>query len=302
MRTDPQPSARLIGRYYPDDYGPFATQQQRATSRLQRSLAALVEAPYRLRYDSPRPVPEPPHCGARALDIGVGSGDFLKRLAARGWEPWGIEANPSAAEAARQRCGLASGRIVVARAEDVSFAHGTFDLITAHHVVEHLHDPMGVLSKAQTWLSDDGRLVLTMPNVKSLESRLFGRLWFGLDLPRHLYHFDPDTITELLGRSGFEAIDVVPEYDAASWGDSAAQAARALFASRRKFQRSFVLSYALLPWGALVHGLGGGSSMLVSARKGARTSAAPLQGRRRKRVRRARRDRDTQIIHPPISH
>ncbi|MCA1704755.1 MAG: class I SAM-dependent methyltransferase, partial [Actinobacteria bacterium] len=188
VRADPQPSARLIGRYYPDDYGPFATQEPPGKSRLQRRLAALVEAPYRLRYGSPHPVPEPVHRGARALDIGVGSGDFLKRLAASGWEPWGIEANPRAAEAARRRCGLPSGRIVVGRAEDAAFAPGTFDLITAHHVVEHLHDPLGVLSKARTWLSDDGRLVLTMPNVKSLESRVFGPLWFGLDLPRHLYH------------------------------------------------------------------------------------------------------------------
>jgi hypothetical protein len=52
-------------------------------------------------------------------------------------------------------------------------------------------------------LKDDGLLVIHVPNVRSLEFKLFGRWWFPLDPPRHFYHFDRVSLTAALVRAGF---------------------------------------------------------------------------------------------------
>jgi hypothetical protein len=50
----------------------------------------------------------------------------------------------------------------------------------------------------------------------SLSARRFGACWLGLDLPRHLYHFAPETITELLRRHGFIVSRI--RQDVGAWG------------------------------------------------------------------------------------
>ncbi len=45
--------------------------------------------------------------------------------------------------------------------------------------------------------------MITVPNVISLEARLFGRWWVPWDVPRHLYHFEKTTLVRLLEQVGF---------------------------------------------------------------------------------------------------
>ncbi|MFQ5344107.1 MAG: methyltransferase domain-containing protein, partial [Anaerolineae bacterium] len=71
------------------------------------------------------------------------------------------------------------------------------------HVLEHLHDPLGTLMEVRCLMHPSGRLVVAVPNVASWQARVAGRQWFHLDLPRHLYHFDPQTLAAMLGRAEF---------------------------------------------------------------------------------------------------
>lgn len=57
--------------------------------------------------------------------------------------------------------------------DKVTFIHSTFekaapaekyDAIFLMHTLEHLDDPVGVLSRIKTWLSDSGRLFVVVPN------------------------------------------------------------------------------------------------------------------------------------------
>jgi SAM-dependent methyltransferase len=257
VQTNPRPDPDAIGAYYAADYGPHARPADAGPPGLALRLArSLLHLPYRLRYGPVDPRPALPRAGARVLDIGCGSGRDLAELAVRGWEVWGIEPSPQAAEAARQHLGVGAERIHVGRAEEARFEPASFDLVTAWHVLEHLHDPAAVLRGARAWLRPGGTLQLAVPDVESLESRLFGRRWFGLDLPRHLYHFAPATLGALLERSGFRVLRIVPEYQANSLSGSVA---------RRPYRPSRVRDQAVLPLAALALGLGSGGAMVATA-------------------------------------
>jgi hypothetical protein len=52
-------------------------------------------------------------------------------------------------------------------------------------------------------LKKSGALVVVVPNAASPEARLFGPWWLAVDLPRHLYHFTPKTISALMAKAGF---------------------------------------------------------------------------------------------------
>ena len=56
-------------------------------------------------------------------------------------------------------------------------------------------------------LKDDGLLVFSIPNWDSVDARLFGELWVGLDMPRHLYVFPRPALGKLLVKTGFKIVE-----------------------------------------------------------------------------------------------
>ena len=128
------------------------------------------------------------------LDVGCGEGSFLRALAARGYRVAGQE--PSAA--GRQRAaGVAD---VVARVEDIR--GGPYSVITLWQVLEHVPDPLQMLTGLKGHLAAGGVLLVSVPNAQSAEARLFGPHWFHRDVPRHVHHFSPASLRALLGRAG----------------------------------------------------------------------------------------------------
>lgn len=147
----------------------------------------------------------PPWAGhGRLLDVGCASGKFLRQMAAVGWTCSGIEMDPTAAARARQ----VTLDVFTGDPLGAPFAPGSFDLVTAFHVLEHLPDPLGVLRRMLLWLAPGGSVVVEVPNVAGVGARLFGRYWSGLDLPRHLVHFTPVTLTALAERAGGRVVAV----------------------------------------------------------------------------------------------
>jgi SAM-dependent methyltransferase len=110
----------------------------------------------------------------------------------------GIEFDPEAARKARQ----ITPDIFEGDPMAASFPPGRFDVITAFHVIEHLPEPLGTLRRMVEWLAPGGLIIVEVPNVSGVGGRLFGRYWSGLDFPRHLVHFRPETMTAMVERAG----------------------------------------------------------------------------------------------------
>jgi len=81
-----------------------------------------------------------------------------------------------------------------------------FDVVTLWHVLEHVPDARSCLECARQCLKPDGRLIVAVPNIDSLEARLGGAHWFHLDLPRHQSHFSLRTLERLLADVGFTPV------------------------------------------------------------------------------------------------
>jgi SAM-dependent methyltransferase len=140
--------------------------------------------------------------GGRLLDVGAGTGVFLNEMRRYGaWDVKGVELNEAAAEQGRTKFGLDVFR---GQVEDAPWPAGSFDVVTLWDVLEHLPDPRGALGRIRTLLSEEGYLICSVPNGGSLDARLFGRYWIGLDAPRHMSVFNLKSLRRLLGETGFE--------------------------------------------------------------------------------------------------
>lgn len=135
----------------------------------------------------------------RLLDVGSGKGRFLAAARDAGWEVLGVESAEGAAASAQDAFGV---EVVVDDFLAASLA-GSFDVVTMWHTLEHLPDPGGAIKRAWSLLGPGGRLIVSVPNSSSLQARLGGDQWFHLDLPRHLYHFGPHSLTSLVEGAGF---------------------------------------------------------------------------------------------------
>jgi SAM-dependent methyltransferase len=145
----------------------------------------------------------PPWVGAgRYLDVGCGSGAGLGVARALGWQVTGIEVDEFAARKARQF----TDELYVGDVLEAPFVAARFDLVTAFHVLEHVVDPVAVVRRMVDWLAPGGLLVVEVPNAGGLGAAFFGRAWSGLELPRHLSHFTPETLERTVRAAGGRVI------------------------------------------------------------------------------------------------
>jgi SAM-dependent methyltransferase len=174
-------------------------------------------APYWLRFGAAQWAARPTGNG-KLLDIGCGAGSFLASAAALHWKCHGIDVSPVAIAAAKQRAPMASLR--VGGMEELDLDQTNYAFINLSHVLEHLPKPRASLARCFDLLEPGGTLRIVVPNFGGWESRVFGRCWSGLDLPRHLVHFRRSVIRGLLRDVGFEGIADRPAMFASSFSES----------------------------------------------------------------------------------
>jgi len=156
----------------------------------------------------------------KLLDIGCGSGIFLRRLGFLGWDTYGIEFDSSAAIHAAKN--MQPGRVFVGKIEEYNDHIGSFDVITMIHVIEHLADPVAVLSKCRELLRTGGKLVISTPNSSSWGARIFRKFWRGWEPPRHLYIYNPENLSKLVSSAGLRVQEVFTPSNASVivWNES----------------------------------------------------------------------------------
>ena len=142
------------------------------------------------------------------LDIGCGRGHLLTAMARRGWECYGTELSAFPGDERPQPPG--AGRVTILRGavEDLPLEDAFFDVVSIWHVLEHVRNPSTTLRTIARILKPGGVLALAVPNYSSLQRILFGRHWFHLDCPRHLYHFRKRLLLTWLDENGLTVATV----------------------------------------------------------------------------------------------
>ncbi|SFG74127.1 class I SAM-dependent methyltransferase [Methylobacterium gossipiicola] len=188
IRTDPMPTPAELANYYATAYRAdyqlaFAGGPPR--NHLNRSAR---EATFRANLLAPKLKP-----GARVLDFGSGSGEFLAAARAKGCEAIGVEPGRDYAAYARKQHGVE----VLDDADDARFPAGHFDVITTHHVMEHLRDPADVMVRLSRWLKPDGVLYAAVPNMAATGKPPHERFHFA-----HVHGFVRETFDLTARRAG----------------------------------------------------------------------------------------------------
>lgn len=187
----PRPSLEQLERVYDDSY--YGGEESKFSPFVEKLLDTFRKTRSRRvrRY-----VPAP----ARILDIGCGNGRFLNYLIQEGYEGYGIELPGKAAARASAIAGL---KLKQGSLLPDDFPDNYFDAVSLWHVFEHLTEPRQTLEIIGSILKPGGYLFLSLPNIRSWQSRLFKGQWLHLDPPKHLFFFSPEQLINLLQEAGF---------------------------------------------------------------------------------------------------
>lgn len=190
-QVDREPSAAELAAIYGESY--FADRKYAL------DVAARREQARRLAFLTANGVPD----GARILDVGCATGDFL--LAARErFDAWGLDFSPQAIAVAHRRAPTLAERAQVGTLADAPFAAGFFDAVVLWDVIEHLWQPRPALERAAALLRPGGVLALSTPDFGAPAARWLGRRWPFLTPPEHLGFFDRSSLCRLLRSCGVQ--------------------------------------------------------------------------------------------------
>jgi cyclopropane fatty-acyl-phospholipid synthase-like methyltransferase len=116
--------------------------------------------------------------GAKILDVGCGSGNFLDFAKSQGCITSGVEYSASSLEEI-----IKNGHLGFSNLDRVS---GTFDIITAFDVIEHLYDVPGFIKKCRANLTQDGYIIILTGDISCRQSKIAKANWWYVRFPEHI--------------------------------------------------------------------------------------------------------------------
>ena len=190
---NPFPDSRQLAQAYDESYYGFGDK------KFNPSVEKIVNL-FRLRnakqFAKKLPI------RATILDVGCGNGSFLESLGKQGeFKLHGIEPSGKSGDRAASITSLDLHRGFLER---TTYSNSYFDAIVLTHVFEHLPNPMEVLEIITNISKTEGVLQIEIPNIDSLQYRLFKSKWLHLDPPRHLNMFPPKVLIKNLQNLGWE--------------------------------------------------------------------------------------------------
>jgi 2-polyprenyl-3-methyl-5-hydroxy-6-metoxy-1,4-benzoquinol methylase len=200
--TNPRPRELDAGKYYKsDDYVSHSNTNKGLINKLYKWVRnyTLSKKEQLIRsYNIP----------GRLLDYGAGTGMFLAHAKSKGWEVLGIEVDENARKISKDLNGIT----LYSDYNSLSLENSDikFNSISLWHVLEHIYKIDDTLKWLYNCLDDGGTLFIAVPNFVSYDADLFKEYWAAYDVPRHIYHFSPDTIKAMLKKHSFRYIEQRP--------------------------------------------------------------------------------------------
>lgn len=138
------------------------------------------------------------------LDFGSGKGQFLAVAKTAGWRGLGIETATERADFARKNY---EADVLNEYYQGGKIRQGNFDLISMNHVLEHLPDPLTLVSRlAEDNLASDGLLYIEVPRADSWQAKISGPHWMHWDIPKHLTHWTESGMEDQFEKIGFSKV------------------------------------------------------------------------------------------------
>src|SRR5688500_6522187 len=216
--SNPRPAEEQVRRYYSSeyrlDYKGHSTPSLRHIARSGRGALNRYRAlaPYIKRGD-------------RILDAGAGGGEVVYVLRKLGFDATGLEPDEHYARHAREALGVP---VATGFVQDATFPGASFDVSTMFHTLEHVKDPLAILSRLRSWIREGGVLLIDVPNVEARCKAPCHRFHFA-----HFYNFSRATLDGLGRKAGFEPVKTTTSPDGGNLTSvfSAASASAAVDAS-----------------------------------------------------------------------
>ena len=189
LLTSPLPELNQLSKYYEsDEYISHTDSKKGVVSALYQIVKkrALKNKVNLISTDNNQ--------SGSLLDIGAGTGDFLKQAKTANWNVFGIEPNKSARD-------LAFKKGIELKENIDDYKEQTFDVITLWHVLEHLPNLEETIKKIESLLKPNGVLIIAVPNFKSYDAAYYKNHWAAFDAPRHLWHFSRNSMKKLFSEN-----------------------------------------------------------------------------------------------------
>ena len=185
LQTHPQPKADELSSYYESDAYISHTDSKKGL------LAFLYQQVKRYSINKKLGLIKKLNAGTgNLLDVGAGTGDFLKAAQDKGWKISGVEPSDKAREIA--------GEKNIQLSESIDKVLGQkFDVVTLWHVLEHLPNLETSIQKIESLVADGGTLIIAVPNFNSRDAIHYQNFWAAYDVPRHLWHFSQTSIQSI---------------------------------------------------------------------------------------------------------
>jgi len=194
--TQNAPDSEHIGPYYEsEDYVSHSDTQEGLFFKVYHAVRN-----YMLKQK--RKMVEQTTSRGKLLDIGCGTGYFLNEMKSKGWECEGIEQDEKARIYGKEKFNLT----VNAPTHLDSYTENSLDAVSMWHVLEHVHDLDGYLSKIKAVLKPEGTLVVAVPNKDAHDAKKYKKFWAAWDLPIHLWHFTPSTMDALMQKHQLKVV------------------------------------------------------------------------------------------------
>lgn len=200
--TNPRPSEASIGRYYQSEN---YISHSNTKKGLMDKVYHLVRT-FTLKGKLTLINKQQPNKG-KLLDIGCGTGMFLKICQNNAWNVTGVEPDAGAANIAKEQ-GIHQIKPTIWQLNQTE----QYEVITMWHVLEHVHQLQQYVDWLQNHLTKNGTLIIAVPNLNAYDAHHYQKYWAAFDVPRHLYHFSQQDMKRLFESKGFHIQKILPMY------------------------------------------------------------------------------------------
>lgn len=196
--TNPRPSKEHIHTYYQSN--DYISHTSQANNLINFAYKLARTYTLRWKFNIIRQLHSKP---GRLLDFGAGTGDFQHYVQRKKWSTIGVEPNDSARS-------IAISKNIQVFPQLSKDNKSEYDIITAWHVLEHVHELKDTIRKLRKRLAPHGHLLIAVPNPHSYDAQHYESFWAGYDVPRHLYHFPPESIQNIAQRTKLQLKRTLP--------------------------------------------------------------------------------------------